>query len=438
MFYAGHGIGGPVFLPPESHLLVLGPPRSGKTRSIVIPNILLAPGPVIATSTKSDLVEATSRERSKSGRVIAIDPSGSVPLSEDVERRYWSPIDPTGTYSDAIAVTRAMIDASILMDGGRGGYSHWIERSASLVAPLIHAAQIAGYEMDTLMVWLNRRECRDPAGILKACGEEMALDSLGSVMLCEERERSGIFSTAVGLLGSFNFPEVHQQDHLARFDSREFLNSNDTLYVVSPSHIQKLIAPVLVGMIDEVKNRSFQMSADPRRDHGRQPLSLILDEMANIAPLGSINSILSEGASQKVMLLGALQDLSQARTRWGRSAEGFLTLFGSTLVFPGISDLASLHQLSAISGEIQFDSISRSYSGSLLGRFTGPRGLTKSTGSRPALEPWQIARSKGGQGFLFRRAHEVRRVTLTAFDELGLTAASSRDRYCFQDRNRSI
>ncbi|TAN28908.1 MAG: type IV secretory system conjugative DNA transfer family protein [Actinomycetota bacterium] len=416
MFYAGNGVGGPVFLPRESHLLVLGPPRSGKTRSIVVPNILMAPGPVIATSTKSDLIEATHAERSAKGRVYAFDPSGSVPLPPNVERVQWSPISPNGTFSSALAVTRAMIDASMLVSGHQAGYSHWIERASSLVAPLIHAAQIGGYEMDTLMYWLNRRECGDPAGILKACGETLALDSLRGVLLCEERERSGIFSTALGLFGSYNFPELHQQSGLARFSSLEFLNSSDTFYVVSPSHIQKLIAPVIVGVIDEVKNTSFALSSSSERDSRRLPLALILDEMANIAPLGSISSILSEGASQKVMLLGALQDLSQARMRWGEASKGFLTLFGSALVFPGISDVASLNQLSQVSGKVEYDTVSRSYGGSLAERFMGPRGITKSKHFRPLLEPWEIARSKGGQGYLFRRSHEVRTVTLRPFE----------------------
>ncbi len=428
MFYAGRGIGGPVFLPRESHLLVLGPPRSGKTRSIVIPNILFSPGPVIATSTKSDLIEATHRERAIKGRILALDPSGAVPIPRNAERVYWSPISPTGSYSDALTVTRAMIDASILIDGGRAGYSHWIERAASLVAPLIHAAQLGGYEMETLMVWLNRRECRDPAGILKSCGEELALDSLRGVMASEERERSGIFSTALGLLGSYNFPEIHQQAHWARFDSKEFLGSRDTLYVVSPANIQRLVAPVIVGMIDEVKNRSYAMCTDTGMDNKRPPLSLILDEMANIAPLGSISSILSEGASQKVMLLGALQDLSQARIRWGEAAQGFLTLFGSTLVLPGISDSASLRQLSMISGRLEFDSVARSYGGSFLGRIIGPRGVTKSVSYKPALEPWEIARSEAGQGFLFRRSRELRRVSLVPFEELEPIGFESRFR----------
>ena len=43
--------------------LVLGPPRAGKTSSLVIPNILLARGAVVSTSTKPDVMEATADAR---------------------------------------------------------------------------------------------------------------------------------------------------------------------------------------------------------------------------------------------------------------------------------------------------------------------------------------------------------------------------------------
>ena len=45
---------------PQRSTLVLGPSRSGKTSSLVIPNILLARGPVVSTSTKPDVMDATA------------------------------------------------------------------------------------------------------------------------------------------------------------------------------------------------------------------------------------------------------------------------------------------------------------------------------------------------------------------------------------------
>ena len=71
-----------------------------------------------------------------------------------------------------------------------------------------------------------------------------------------------------------------------------------------------------------------------------------LDEVANIAPLEELPQIASEGGGQGLLLLAALQDLSQARQRWGAQADGFLTLFGTKLILPGIADTRTLETVS--------------------------------------------------------------------------------------------
>ena len=58
--YLGAGTDGAVSPRPEHAVLVVGPPRSGKTTSIVIPNVLAAPGAVVTTSTKPDVLLATA------------------------------------------------------------------------------------------------------------------------------------------------------------------------------------------------------------------------------------------------------------------------------------------------------------------------------------------------------------------------------------------
>jgi type IV secretory pathway TraG/TraD family ATPase VirD4 len=79
-------------------------------------------------------------------------------------------------------------------------------------------------------------------------------------------------------------------------------------------------------------------------------LLLALDELANVAPLPRLASIVSEGGGQGVLTLACLQDLSQARNRWGASGEGFLSLFPTTLVLPGIADRSTLELLQHLAG----------------------------------------------------------------------------------------
>ena len=51
------------------------------------------------------------------------------------------------------------------------------------------------------------------------------------------------------------------------------------------------------------------------------------------------------------MTVACLQDLSQARARWGPQADGFFSLFSTKVVLPGIADVRTLELISAIGGD---------------------------------------------------------------------------------------
>jgi type IV secretory pathway TraG/TraD family ATPase VirD4 len=90
-----------------------------------------------------------------------------------------------------------------------------------------------------------------------------------------------------------------------------------------------------------------------RHEEGAR-LLLALDELANVAPLPRLAGIVSEGGGQGVLTLACLQDLSQARSRWGTAADGFLSLFSTTVVLPGIADRPTLELLSQLAGRMRW------------------------------------------------------------------------------------
>jgi len=333
--------GVPRFSAPTSHVLVLGPPRSGKTTGFVIPNVCLFPGPVIATSTKLDLAEAVMARVGAARRVLAFDPSGELGLDRRIVRVRWSPVAQAASLRAATLTAESFV-ATALGDPG-GAERHWVDRAKALLAPLLLAAYLGGQEMGSVAAWVDRREFAEPIGALTLAGQERAIEVLSSVLASEPRERSAILSSTSAALGAYRYP-VGPADE--EFVPERFLETDDILLVVSPALVQRVVAPVVVALIESVTQAAYaRAQAGPPVQ-----VALVLDEMGNIAPLPTLGSLLSEGASQGVHLLGALQDLTQARARWPRLAAGLFTLFGTTVVLGGIGDLETLRLVEELAG----------------------------------------------------------------------------------------
>ena len=88
----------------------------------------------------------------------------------------------------------------------RGEGSHWTERAQALLAPLLHAAALEGADMRTVLTWVDRRQALPAQQALSGLdgGDRgIARDLLDGIVTTDERELSGIWSTASGALGGF-------------------------------------------------------------------------------------------------------------------------------------------------------------------------------------------------------------------------------------------
>jgi type IV secretory pathway TraG/TraD family ATPase VirD4 len=349
--YLGTTAGGLALGDPQQALLVLGPPRSGKTTGLAIPNVLVAPGAVVATSTKPDLLAATAATRAGTGRCWLLDPSGTVPAPAGVTRLRWSPVVSASTWDESLVLARAMAGAA-RPDGRLGDSAHWTERAEALLAPLLHAAHLGGAGMETVLRWVLRQDLDPARATLTREGVDTAADVLAGLAATDSREQSGIWSTAAGLLAAYRSDAVLDNAAAPNFDPRQLAAGSDTVYVCAPARVQELVAPIVVAFLEQVRAGSYaaRTAAEPGPFAG--PVTLVLDELANIAPIPDLPAMVSEGGSQGLLTLACLQDLSQARQRWGRAADGFLSLFGTKLVLPGIGDLATLELISRLAGEI--------------------------------------------------------------------------------------
>ena len=243
----------------------------------------------------------------------------------------------------------AMVGASRL-SGPRAGEQHWTERAGALLSTLLHAAATEDLSMRDVLKWIDRHNGAPALEILASGtgGDAPATDLLAGIVATDSREQSGIWSTASGVLAAYRTEGALASTRAAPLDLEAFCDGPNTLYVCSTGRRQRQFAPLVVAIVGDVRDAAYARSRD---GHTGPPTLLALDEVANIAPIPDLPAMVSEGAGQGLLVLACLQDLSQARGRWGAAADGFLSLFGTTVVLRGIADTATLRDISALAGD---------------------------------------------------------------------------------------
>jgi type IV secretory pathway TraG/TraD family ATPase VirD4 len=275
--------------------------------------------------------------------------------------------------------------------------AHWVERAETLLTPLLFAAATRGLDMATVFRWVVARDLQEPQAVIADSGNQMAAAILAGIGATDERERSGIFSTTSGLLAAYRSERVLTAASHPNFDPVDFAESADSLYICAPAQKQDQLAPLVVALLEQIR------AATLGRPSFAAPVVFALDEVANIAPLPSLPSLAAEGGGQGLITLACLQDLSQARVRWGEAADGFFTLFGTKVVLPGVADHRTLSLISALAGEkvVQVPSFTSSgLIGALLSDGKPTHSVTKSFVWRPRMPIDVISQGRAGHALL--------------------------------------
>lgn len=416
--YVGMGTVGALRAGPGRAVLVLGPPRAGKTTTLVVPNVVGAPGPVICTSTKTDVLDATAHWRGGRGRCWLFDPTGTVTAPPGVEPLRWSPVAAAADWDDALVVTRAMSRSARPASAGGVGTEagHFVERAEALLAPLLHAAALVGAPVSEVVRWVLRHSLVEAEAVLRARGATLAADVLSGIAATDAREQSGIWSTAAGVLGAYRSAAALAAAERPNFDPATLWATSDTVYICAPGDRQELVAPIVVGLLERARAGAYHAAA--ATTGAPPPLWMVLDEVANVAPLPDLPSLVSEGGGQGVTVVACVQDLSQARHRWGARADGFASLFGTKVVLPGIGDSATLELVSRLGGEIDVPvrSVSR---GPWYGRDWGAESQTITTRRQRRLPFDAVSQLPPGTGLVLRGPEAPVLVRLPPYWALG-------------------
>jgi type IV secretory pathway TraG/TraD family ATPase VirD4 len=389
--------------PLRHSLLLFGPTLSGKTLSFVIPTVLRWRGPVIATSSKVDLLLATITRRQRRGQVYVLDPF----RASGLESIRWSPLVGSKTWAGALDMAYWLTQAASVSHTIQSA-EFWETLAKNLLAPLLYAAaNKPGATMLTVVAWANEYE---RAGEVRAVFSAMAhanpndpgprlADSayLASVK-ADSRRKDSIYGTAQVLLDVYKYPAVAEMASGCDIDRKWFLSSYDatgsavdnTVFVFAPEHRQDQLRPVLEAFIcwlirgAEDRYAATGTALDP-------PLLVMLDEAANIAPLRKLGTYASSLASQGVQLVAVFQNFGQVRDRYGGQASTIVTNFLVKVLMGATTDRELLELLTILIGKEEITQESLTYG------VDGSRVATASIRQRELVPIHSLVQQRPGQ-----------------------------------------
>lgn len=306
----------------EDSMLLVGPPRAGKGHHIIIPFILDAPGAVLTTSTRPDNLAATLRARQRLGPVAVFDPQSLAPGVPAGLR--WSPV--RGCADPLTAMIRARGLASATGFGSVENGSFWQGKTEVAIQCLLHAAALDGRDTRTLYQWsLAPTAATDAVNILRSASRaaEGWADALDAMIQADPRTRDSIWHGVSLAFASLADPRVLaalSPTPGEQFDPTEFLQNRGTLYLLATGAGSGAAAALVAALVEDLVETARHLAAASRGARLDPPLLLALDEIANLSPLPSLPTLMSEGGGSGITTLPVLQSLAQARAKWGEHA----------------------------------------------------------------------------------------------------------------------
>ncbi|WP_067723523.1 type IV secretory system conjugative DNA transfer family protein [Nocardia yamanashiensis] len=385
-------------------------PRQGKTTSRVIPAVLSAIGPVIVTSNKRDVVDATRDVRAKKGSPIFVfDPQGVAVDSHDLIQQeepgwYWDPmawIDPhrPGYELRAMKLAGHFSDAEDGPGGsGPGSDSYFDPEAEDLLAGLFLAAAAGGRPITQVWEWVNNWQDTEPVELLRQAGMHYMAPGLAQQYNLDERTRSGIFGTAKAMVRCLKMSNIHPWitpgSNRKPLDELEFIERNGTLYSLSLEG-RGSASPLVSALTEAVVEVAMRKAS--RSPGGRLaiPLLAVLDEAANVVRWKDLPKQYSHFGSRGIVVMTVLQSWAQGARCWGM--DGMDALWGAAnikVLGPGVDEAKFLQERAEAIGE--YESISSSVSES-----KGGKSYSRSLGSSKTFNLHGLATLPHGRAILF-------------------------------------
>lgn len=337
-----------VYLQYRDGLTCTGPTGAGKTWRVCWKGVTDAVGPVVATSTRGDLLRSTWAQRSEVGRVEVFDPEGLTAIPNPMR---WSILDGCDDPEVAKRRAEALVQAMPMDDTSNAGY--WNGKAAMLMRGYLYAAAVKNKDLMDLRIWASSRNVKLVRDVLERdlpdwhAELEQALDS-------KSDSSDDVVSACARLLEPLASPKLMAAMNVPRSESADLhalmTEGKNTVYVVSEGHSASAAAftTVLSAELYHVAKTHGLTKPDDKID---PPLRMVLDEMNNVAAIPNMPDLITDSGGRGIQIWALVHSALQNEKRWGRIGGQRLSTDSPARMFlPGLGDESELAALSRLMG----------------------------------------------------------------------------------------
>lgn len=410
----GYSHGEEVWVGIENPMIVIGPARSGKGVHIVIPAIIEAPGAVITTSTRADNMKATALCRGARGdvHVFNLDKVGGYPTTIR-----WSPLEGCLDTEFAMARAQTLVASSGIGQGGQN--AEWATASAGIVQAMLQAAAYADLTIEDVYRWSRSKEnAAEPRAILeqgRALGR--LVDKWDEDLATIERSEPKIaeskwfgVSNAFAGMASFETRKLMswKRSDPGLFDTRRFLESAGTVYMMSKGanaggSTAGTVGTVYSMFLDHVTDMARVLSQSAAGDRMDPPLTMVLDELANIHPWPAVGRMMSAGSGEGIQIIAVFQSAAQIALSYGKEAYDVMWDNSLNVMLGGAKDRKFLDDISAMTGTTTRTETQKSYTSAALFQVN----TSESVREVPGIKPDELRRLPFGCSLVLERSSNL-------------------------------
>ncbi|WP_406138411.1 type VI secretion protein [Streptomyces sp. NBC_01089] len=299
-------------------LLRLGPAPA--RRAAAVQALSDAAGPALVVTSSPAVWSETKDARAKLGPVLVYDPGH---LCDTPARLHWSPT--SGCEDADTATARAVALLAPVRPTARID-STMADTAETLLAGWLHAAAVDGRPFRQVHRWAQGAgQAQEPVRILRTHtrARSGAAGLLESALTAHPERRDMAQELTVRALNALSSVHIREACTPNRTDTvtlESFIHEGGTLYVVGEAiedpRTHPGAMPLLTALTSSVVEHGRRLAA--RSTDGRldPPMTLVLDDVAAVAPFPYLPELLTNGQEQGLHPLALLRSREQARTRW--------------------------------------------------------------------------------------------------------------------------